>query len=179
MSDKNETVKVVVRIRPLSGEEQRNGNTAATEAHPERGTITVKNPKSGDSDSAKNFTFDHVFGPDVEQKFIYDTMAAGLVDSCLNGYNGTIFAYGQTGSGKTHTMEGRPDPPNLRGVIPNSFQHIFDHVSTSSDQQFLVRASYLEIYNEEIRDLLSKDPKNSLGTWKLSKACIVYYFYSL
>jgi len=98
----------------------------------------------------------------VEQKHVYDTVAASVVDSVLNGYNGTIFAYGQTGSGKTHTMEGRPDPPHLRGIIPNSFVHIFDYVSSASDQQFLVRASYLEIYNEEIRDLLSKDPKNSL-----------------
>lgn len=68
----------------------------------------------------------------------------------------------QTGAGKTHTMEGRADPPFLRGIIPNSFQHIFDHISSASNFQFLVRASYLEIYNEEIRDLLSKDPKNSL-----------------
>ena len=59
-------------------------------------------------------------------------------------------------------MEGRSDPPHLRGVIPNSFTHIFDFVSSAPDKQFLVRASYLEIYNEEIRDLLSKDPKNSL-----------------
>lgn len=59
-------------------------------------------------------------------------------------------------------MEGKPDPPNLRGIIPNSFQHIFDYISGAQDRQFLVRASYLEIYNEEIRDLLSKDPKNSL-----------------
>jgi kinesin family member 3B len=68
----------------------------------------------------------------------------------------------QTGAGKTHTMEGKPDPPHLRGIIPNSFQHIFEHIANAPDQQFLVRASYLEIYNEEIRDLLSKDPKNSL-----------------
>lgn len=59
-------------------------------------------------------------------------------------------------------MEGRPDPPHLRGIIPNSFQHIFEHVANAQNVQFLVRASYLEIYNEEIRDLLSKDPKNSL-----------------
>lgn len=59
-------------------------------------------------------------------------------------------------------IQGRPDPPELRGIIPNSFQHIFEHVSNASDVQFLVRASYLEIYNEEIRDLLSKEPKNSL-----------------
>jgi len=68
----------------------------------------------------------------------------------------------KTGAGKTFTMEGRPDPPHLRGIIPNSFQHIFEYVANAESQQFLVRASYLEIYNEEIRDLLSKDPKNNL-----------------
>lgn len=59
-------------------------------------------------------------------------------------------------------MEGRPDPANLRGIIPNSFQHIFEYVGNSRNHQYLVRASYLEIYNEEIRDLLSSNPKNSL-----------------
>lgn len=59
-------------------------------------------------------------------------------------------------------MEGRPDPPTLRGIIPNSFQHIFDYVSASQNQQYLVRASYLEIYNEEVRDLLSKERDVSL-----------------
>jgi hypothetical protein len=57
-------------------------------------------------------------------------------------------------------MEGLPDPPSERGIIPNSFKHIFDRVAISENQQFLVRASYLEIYNEEIRDLLSKDPRS-------------------
>lgn len=135
---------------------------------------------------------------------VYETCAAPVVESVLNGYNGTIFAYGQvrtctplrpcfhfirvavslmpalpvaalfdllfpsplvtcrdpqTGAGKTHTMEGYPDPPDQRGIIPNSFKHIFDRVAISENQQFLVRASYLEIYNEEIRDLLSRDPK--------------------
>lgn len=59
-------------------------------------------------------------------------------------------------------MEGRSDPPTLRGIIPNSFQHIFEHVNSAQNVQFLVRASYLEIYNEQIRDLLSKDPKTNL-----------------
>lgn len=59
-------------------------------------------------------------------------------------------------------MEGKPDPPHLRGIIPNSFQHIFEYVNSAKDQQFLIRASYLEIYNEEIRDLLSKTPKVGL-----------------
>jgi len=146
----------------MSGEENRNGNQVAAEAFPDRGLITVKNPKSNDREPPKNFTFDAVFGPNTLQKDIYNICAASVVESVLGGYNGTIFAYGQTGAGKTHTMEGRPDPPELRGIIPNSFQHIFDYVSAADSVQFLVRASYLEIYNEEIRDLLSKDPKNKL-----------------
>jgi hypothetical protein len=85
-------------------------------------------------------------------------------DSIFKGFNGTIFAYGQTGAGKSHTMEGLLDPPELRGIIPNSFKHIFEHINanTNPGKQFLVRVSYLEIYNEEIRDLLSKDPTNKL-----------------
>lgn len=85
-------------------------------------------------------------------------------DSVLRGFNGTIFAYGQTGAGKSHTMEGLADKPELRGIIPNSFKHIFDHINANTDpnKQFLVRASYLEIYNEEIRDLLGKDKTQRL-----------------
>mmetsp|Transcript_31214 Transcript_31214/g.62040 ORF Transcript_31214/g.62040 Transcript_31214/m.62040 type:complete len:532 (+) Transcript_31214:131-1726(+) len=162
MSKQDETVKVVVRIRPLFGTEIQNGNLIAATAYPDRGQISVKNPKANDSEPPKDFFFDAVFNDKVEQKQIYDICASGLVESVLNGYNGTIFAYGQTGAGKTHTMEGKPDPPNQRGIIPHSFYHIFEHVNTTKDQQFLIRASYLEIYNEEIRDLLSKDPKNSL-----------------
>lgn len=69
-----------------------------------------------------------------------------LVDSVLNGFNGTIFAYGQTGTGKTFTMEGVRDDTELRGVIPNAIDHIFRHIAQSNNQQYLVRASYLEIY---------------------------------
>ena len=100
MSKQDETVKVVVRIRPMSAEEERNGNLVATEAFPDRGLIVVRNPKSGDSEPPKNFTFDAVFAANVEQKNIYDICAASVVESVLNGYNGTIFAYGQV---NTHT----------------------------------------------------------------------------
>jgi len=93
---------------------------------------------------------------------VYNVCAAGIVDNVMEGFNGTVFAYGQTGAGKSFTMEGAPDPPELRGIIPNSFKHIFDKISNTENKQYLVRASYLEIYNEEIRDLLSKDPKNRL-----------------
>lgn len=81
----------------------------------------------------------------------------------LEGYNGTIFAYGQTGTGKTHTMTGLVEISDERGIMPRSFEDIFKSIADDSNQtQFLVRASYLEIYNEEVRDLLSKNPKNRL-----------------
>ena len=85
-------------------------------------------------------------------------MARPIVDNVLEGYNGTIFAYGQTGTGKTFTMEGDRSVAELKGIIPNSFAHIFGHIAKSNDHlKFLVRVSYLEIYNEEVRDLLGKD----------------------
>uniref|UniRef100_A0A8C7DFH6 Kinesin-like protein n=1 Tax=Oncorhynchus kisutch TaxID=8019 RepID=A0A8C7DFH6_ONCKI len=76
---------------------------------------------------------------------------------------GTIFAYGQTGTGKTFTMEGVRAVPELRGIIPNSFAHVFGHIAKAEgDTRFLVRVSYLEIYNEEVRDLLGKDQMQRL-----------------
>jgi hypothetical protein len=68
---------------------------SAAEAFPDRGLITVKNPKANDREPPKNFSFDAVFAADVTQKDIYNTCAASVVESVLGGYNGTIFAYGQ------------------------------------------------------------------------------------
>ena len=84
---------------------------------------------------------------------LYEETFRSLVESVLNGFNGTIFAYGQTGTGKTFTMEGIRSNKELRGVIPNSFDHIFTHISRSSDQQYLVRAQYLEIYQVKEKPL--------------------------
>ncbi|RTG91200.1 uncharacterized protein DC041_0009813 [Schistosoma bovis] len=78
-------------------------------------------------------------------------VARPIVDKVLEGYNGTIFAYGQTGTGKTFTMEGIRSEPELRGIIPNSFAHIFGAIAKAdANTRFLVRVSYLEIYNEEV-----------------------------
>ena len=127
------------------------------------GRITCQNPKADADEPPKCFTFDAVFAPTITQRKLYDVCSAPVVASVLEGFNGTIFAYGQTGAGKTFTMEGVQDPPELRGIIPNAFQQIFDRVALAAEGvQFLVRASYLEIYNEEVRDLLAKDPKNRL-----------------
>ena len=77
---------------------------------------------------------------------------------------GTVFAYGQTGTGKTFTMVGSEEVYDLRGMIPRAFEQIFDSVDNSGGKNitFLVRCSFLEIYNEEIRDLLGRDPKKRL-----------------
>ena len=75
----------------------------------------------------------------------------------MQGYNGTIFAYGQTGTGKTFTITGVPKDSKLKGIMPRSFEAIFQHIECDSSKEYLVRASYLEIYNEEIRDLLYKN----------------------
>jgi kinesin family protein 3/17 len=99
----------------------------------------------------------------AKQQDIYDETARPIVGAVLDGFNGTIFAYGQTGTGKTFTMEGVRTDPALRGIIPNSFDHIFNQIARCTEgQQFLVRASYLEIYTEEIRDLLSKNHTEKL-----------------
>lgn len=80
------------------------------------------------------------------------------------GYNGTIFAYGQTGCGKTHTMIGVKGDKTQRGIIPNAFDHIFGYFDDQGNKlkKFLIRCSYLEIYNESIRDLLAKNTEHKL-----------------
>ncbi|POM71429.1 Kinesin-like protein [Phytophthora palmivora] len=149
----------MVRIRPMSGKEVQDGRLEATTANFDRAEVSIINPVAASSEPPKSFTFDAAFGAQSTQQQVYDTAATEIVEAVMEGYNGTIFAYGQTGAGKSHTMEGYGDQP---GIIPNSFKHVFDKVAISKNKRILVRASYLEIYNEEIRDLLSKDPKNAL-----------------
>ena len=103
----------------------------------------------------KIFTYDAVYGIESTQQQVYDETGFPLVESVIGGYNGTIFAYGQTGCGKTHTMVGLRDREN-QGIIPNAFAHIYGFIDDQSnvEKKFLVRCAYVEIYNEEIRDLL-------------------------
>ncbi|XP_064829221.1 kinesin-like protein KIF3A isoform X1 [Oncorhynchus masou masou] len=164
-SDKPEVmdnVKVVVRCRPLNQKERSMGHKQAVSVDENRGTITV-NKLETTHEPPKTFTFDTVFGPDSKQLDVYNLTARPIIDSVLEGYNGTIFAYGQTGTGKTFTMEGVRAVPELLGIIPNSFAHVFGHIAKAEgDTRFLVRVSYLEIYNEEVRDLLGKDQMQRL-----------------
>ncbi|XP_041713088.2 kinesin-like protein KIF3B isoform X2 [Coregonus clupeaformis] len=158
MSKTRESVKVVVRCRPMNEKERAANFERVVEVDVELGQVAVRNPRGAAAHQhPKVFTFDSVYDWNSKQVDLYDETFRPLVDSVLLGFNGTIFAYGQTGTGKTYTMEGVHSDPERRGVIPNSFEHIFTHISRSQNQQYLVRASYLEIYQEEIRDLLSKD----------------------
>ncbi|XP_029903025.1 kinesin-like protein KIF3C isoform X1 [Myripristis murdjan] len=156
----SESVKVVVRCRPLNRKEESNGSAEGIVQMDLRlGQVVLRNPRAPPSEPLKTFTFDAVYDANSKQRDLYDESVRPLIDSVLAGFNGTIFAYGQTGTGKTYTMQGAWLDPEKRGVIPNAFDHIFTHISRSqSDKQYLVRASYLEIYREEIRDLL--DPNH-------------------
>lgn len=94
--------------------------------------------------------FSHFYTPSyISRTFIF----------FYSGYNGTVFAYGQTGCGKSFTMVGIEEQ---LGIIPRAFDHIFDYIAVTNDSKFLVHSSYLEIYNEEVRDLLGKDVKKKL-----------------
>ncbi|KAJ3332937.1 Kinesin-like protein kif3b [Blyttiomyces sp. JEL0837] len=100
---------------------------------------------------------------------VYNATARIIVDAVLGGFNGTVFCYGQTGTGKTFTMQGISNVPQMRGIIPNAFNHIFGHIARSLHKQFLVRVSFLEIYNEEIRDLLVKQKGNKSTSLELKE----------
>ena len=114
--------------------------------------------------STHDFVFDHVYDENSSQKKVYETTARTVVDSALQGYNATIFAYGQTGTGKTFTMEGfnREGSVEARGIIPRAIEQIFGHIqrNASPRMRYLVRASYLQIYNEQISDLLKPERSN-------------------
>lgn len=151
-------VQVVVRCRPMDEKESVRGYSRVVEVVPSRGVVEIRNPREDPTrDSVKVFTFDAVYDWNSNQAELYEETVRPLVSSVLDGFNGTIFAYGQTGTGKTYTMEGTKNDAERRGIIPRSFEHIFNHIGRSKNMQYLVRASYLEIYQEEIRDLLHPD----------------------
>ncbi|VDM50604.1 unnamed protein product [Toxocara canis] len=105
-ANNSECVKVIVRCRPLSQTEIASGYQSIVAMYPDRGVVELKNPKALE-EPPKSFTFDAIYDVNSKQIDLYDETFRELVDSVLNGFNGTIFAYGQTGTGKTFTMEGK------------------------------------------------------------------------
>nr|KAF6444070.1 kinesin family member 17 [Molossus molossus] len=157
----SESVKVAVRCRPMNQRERELNCLSVVTVDSTRGQCFIQNPGAAD-EPPKQFTFDGAYYVDHVTEQIYNEIAYPLVEGVTEGYNGTIFAYGQTGSGKSFTMQGLPDPSSQRGIIPRAFEHVFESVQCAENTKFLVQASYLEIYNEDVRDLLGADTKQKL-----------------
>uniref|UniRef100_A0A3B5B5A7 Kinesin family member 17 n=1 Tax=Stegastes partitus TaxID=144197 RepID=A0A3B5B5A7_9TELE len=157
----SESVKVVVRCRPLNDREKALSSKMVLSMDLHRCQCFIEKLGAAD-EPPKQFTFDGTYYIDQTTEQMYNEIAYPLVEGVTEGYNGTIFAYGQTGSGKSFTMQGVTEPAGQKGVIPRAFEHIFESIQCAENTKFLVRASYLEIYNEEIRDLLGSDTKQRL-----------------
>nr|XP_027117045.1 kinesin-like protein KIN-12B [Coffea arabica] len=153
-------VKVIVRMRPLNKDEE------------EGEMIVQKISNDSLSIAGHTFTFDSIADYESAQIDIFELVGAPLVENCLAGFNSSVFAYGQTGSGKTYTIWG---PANAleenisndqQGLTPRVFQRLFSRISEEqtkhADKQLMYqcRCSFLEIYNEQITDLLEPSQKN-------------------
>ncbi|CAJ0918210.1 unnamed protein product, partial [Mesorhabditis belari] len=145
-----ESVRVICRCRPLNDREKKLNSKICVEMEGSSGRASLVS----DDSPQKDFTFDGAYFIDSTGEQIYNEIVYPLVENVIEGYNGTVFAYGQTGAGKTFSMQGVMEVAAQRGIIPRAFEHIFLATATTPDTKFLVHCSYLEIYNEEVRDLL-------------------------
>jgi kinesin family member 6/9 len=150
-------VRVVVRTRPtneFASDVFRMGgpSSKAIDVH------LTRNPDGGLVNNQQEdwkFTLDAIMH-NASQEAVFSDCGVDVVNSVLDGYNGTVMTYGQTGAGKTFTMTGGTESYAYRGVIPRSVAHIFNEVAARTEQSIVVRVSYLEIYNEMMIDLLSE-----------------------
>ncbi|GIQ80465.1 kinesin-like protein [Kipferlia bialata] len=143
----DQAIRVAVRVRPLSKSE---GTENAWQI--EKNSIFMLNPKTQKAQPDAVFQYDCCYGPETPTAEVYRRSAQSVLDSTLDGMNGTLFAYGQTSSGKTHSMSGSAKEPGLTPLLVND---LFDRIQQDCDTNYHVRVSYLEIYNEELKDLLS------------------------
>ncbi|XP_006902015.1 PREDICTED: kinesin-like protein KIF27-like isoform X2 [Elephantulus edwardii] len=142
-------VKVAVRIRPLLCKEVLHNHQVCVRDIPNTQQIIIGRDRV--------FTFDYVFGKSSTQDEVYNTCIKPLVLSLIEGYNATVFAYGQTGSGKTYTIGGghvASVVEGQKGIIPRAIEEIFENISESPNIDFNIKVSYIEVYKEELRDLL-------------------------
>ncbi|EDW33050.1 GL16079 [Drosophila persimilis] len=154
----NQNIQVYVRVRPLNARERCIRSAEVVDVLNPREILTRH---TLDSKLTKKFTFDRSFGPESKQCDVYAVVVSPLIEEVLSGYNCTVFAYGQTGTGKTHTMVGN-ETAELKssweddsdvGIIPRALSHLFDELRMM-EVEFTMRISYLELYNEELCDLL-------------------------
>ncbi|XP_074425988.1 kinesin-like protein KIF27 isoform X2 [Larus michahellis] len=142
-------VKVAVRIRPLLSKEVLHNHQVCVRLVPNTQQIIIGKDRV--------FTFDFVFGKNSTQEEVFTVCIKPLLVSLAEGYNATVFAYGQTGSGKTYTIGGghiASVAEDEKGIIPRAIQELFQHISENRNIDFHVKVSYIEVYKEELRDLL-------------------------
>ncbi|KAI0831405.1 kinesin-domain-containing protein [Trametes gibbosa] len=166
----NETnIKVVIRCRRRSEREIQDNSPIIVNIDGPKGedvTIETSAPTSNFGVVAlptmRTYPFDMVFGPEADQTSVYNNVVHPMLEEVLMGYNCTLFAYGQTGTGKTHTMQGElattpmGNPCSQAGMIPRVLFKMFQHLEATATD-YSVKISYLELYNEELRDLLAPD----------------------
>ncbi|CAN6322593.1 unnamed protein product [Urochloa humidicola] len=162
---KDNNVQVVIRIRPLSGSEiSLQGQKRCVRQDSSQSLTWTGHPES-------RFTFDLVADEHVTQENMFKVAGVPMVDNCISGYNSCMFAYGQTGSGKTHTMLGDIENGTRRnnsncGMTPRVFEHLFARIQKEKEirrdekLRFTCKCSFLEIYNEQILDLLNPNSVN-------------------
>ncbi|KZV54523.1 kinesin-related protein 11 [Dorcoceras hygrometricum] len=144
---KMEKICVAVRVRPSSSEES--GNVFQWKV--ENNCVSLHGVNNTPI-SGMSFAFDHVFDQDCSNGTVYELLIKNIIHAAVEGFNGTAFAYGQTSSGKTFTMNGTEKDP---GIIHRAVKDIFANIQQTSDREFLIRVSYMEIYNEDIIDLFA------------------------
>ncbi|XP_051155905.1 kinesin-related protein 4-like isoform X2 [Leptopilina boulardi] len=142
----SDNIKVAIKVRPLVKREI--DDSECIQWNVSGNTIT---PVDSKKRSEGGFQFDHIFDMEIKNDVIFDTVVKPIINSAVDGFNGTVFAYGQTGSGKTYTMMGKKKEP---GITPLAIQHMFDTIEKKMGREFLIRFSYFEIYNEKINDLM-------------------------
>ncbi|KNE71157.1 hypothetical protein AMAG_15823 [Allomyces macrogynus ATCC 38327] len=154
-------IQVVLRCRPINDKEANERAHAVLAIKGVRGReLAVRAAIPSDRSLTKTFTFDRVYAPEASQELVFRDVVLPIVEEVVLGYNCTIFAYGQTGTGKTHTMQGdlalSPGgqlSPHA-GMIPRALYALFEIVNFDAGDA-TVKVSCIELYNEELRDLLA------------------------
>nr|GEW89620.1 kinesin-like protein KIN-7D, mitochondrial [Tanacetum cinerariifolium] len=150
VSGGGDAISVTIRFRPLSEREYQRGDEISWYADGDSLVRNEYNPVTA-------YAFDRVFGPSAVTQEVYEVAGRPVVKSAMEGVLGTVFAYGVTSSGKTHTMHGDHLSP---GIIPLAIKDVFSIIQDTPGREFLLRVSYLEIYNEVINDLLDPTGQN-------------------
>ncbi|KAI5122950.1 hypothetical protein M0805_006831 [Coniferiporia weirii] len=169
-------IQVVIRCRRRSEREIQEGSPIIISTDgPRTQTVTIETAATTSVlgvvtlPPTRTYPFDVVFGPEADQSMVYQDVVHPMLDEVLKGYNCTLFAYGQTGTGKTYTMQGDVsltplgNPSAQAGMIPRVLFKLF-HQLDSSGSDYSVKVSYVELYNEELRDLLASEFTAPTGT---------------